>query len=70
MKPMHMNPEEAVQAFLDTRSKQAVAMHWGTFALTDEPLGEPPLLLEESLKRCGIPLEKFVVAAVGDRWEI
>jgi N-acyl-phosphatidylethanolamine-hydrolysing phospholipase D len=70
MKPMHMNPEEAVQAFLDTRSKQAMAMHWGTFALTDEPLGEPPLLLGESLKRCGIPQEKFLVAAVGDNWKV
>jgi hypothetical protein len=39
-------------------------------ALTDEPLGEPPLLLGESLKQSGISAEKFVVGAVGDRWEL
>lgn len=70
MKPMHMNPQEAVQVFQDTRSQQAIAMHWGTFALTDEPLGEPLLLLGESLKQSGIPAEKFVAGAVGDRWEL
>jgi hypothetical protein len=28
------------------------------------------LLLGESLKQCGIPQEKFVVAAVGDNWKV
>lgn len=70
MKPMHMNPEEAVQVLQDTRSKQAIAMHWGTFSLTDEPLGEPPLLLEACLRKQGIASEKFAVAAVGDRFEV
>ena len=47
MRAMHMNPEEAVRAFLESRCRRAVAMHWGTFQLTDEPLGEPPILLEK-----------------------
>jgi N-acyl-phosphatidylethanolamine-hydrolysing phospholipase D len=43
MQAVHMNPEEAVGAFSALRSPDAtlVAMHWGTFKLTDEPLGEP-----------------------------
>ena len=53
MRPMHMNPAEAVQAFLDSRCRRAVAMHWGTFQLTDEALGEPPLLLEVALRDRG-----------------
>ena len=55
MKPMHMNPEEAVTAFLETRCRRAVAMHWGTFRLTDEPLGEPPLRLKAAVEISGLP---------------
>jgi N-acyl-phosphatidylethanolamine-hydrolysing phospholipase D len=44
MKPAHMNPEEAVQAWIDLGGTGAfVAMHWGTFRLTDEPPLEPPV---------------------------
>ena len=43
MEPQHMGPEEAVRASLAVRARNLVAMHWGTFVLTDEPPGEPPL---------------------------
>jgi L-ascorbate metabolism protein UlaG (beta-lactamase superfamily) len=42
MEPQHMNPEDAGQAFIALGARNLVAMHWGTFRLTDEPLGEPP----------------------------
>lgn len=42
MHVVHMNPEEAIQAALDLRATTAVAMHYGTFDLTDEALDEPP----------------------------
>ncbi len=70
MRAMHMNPEEAVKAFVDTRCLRAVAMHWGTFRLTDEPLGEPPLLLEKALLEQGIPSGEFEVSVIGNQWEI
>ena len=38
----HMNPEEAVQAAVDLGAKRAVAVHYGTFKLSDEPFDEPP----------------------------
>jgi N-acyl-phosphatidylethanolamine-hydrolysing phospholipase D len=41
MRASHMNPEEAVQAAIDLRARTAVAMHYGTFKLSDEPLDEP-----------------------------
>lgn len=70
MRPMHMNPAEAVRAFLETRCRRAVAMHWGTFRLTDEPLGEPPLLLARELLEKKIPADAFAAGTVGDVWRI
>lgn len=42
MEPQHMGPEEAVEAFRLLDARRLVSMHWGTFRLTDEPIGEPP----------------------------
>jgi L-ascorbate metabolism protein UlaG (beta-lactamase superfamily) len=42
MSPQHMGPEEAVRAFEILGAKNLLAMHWGTYKLTDEHLGEPP----------------------------
>ncbi len=42
MRRQHMGPEEAGRAWEILGARALVAMHWGTFKLTDEPLGEPP----------------------------
>jgi N-acyl-phosphatidylethanolamine-hydrolysing phospholipase D len=42
MRPFHMDPEHAVQTALDVDAARALAMHFGTFDLTDEPVDEPP----------------------------
>ena len=43
MHTAHMNPEEAVQAWVDLGARGAlIPTHWGTFRLTDEPPLEPP----------------------------
>jgi len=42
MKEAHLNPEEAVQAAVDLGAERALAMHFGTFDLSDEPLEDPP----------------------------
>ncbi len=70
MRTMHMNPEEAVQAFVDSRCRRAVAMHWGTFRLTDEPMGEPPLLLAAALEKFGILPEQFIIGSIGQTWNV
>lgn len=41
MRNMHMDPEEAVQAFQDLGARIMVPMHWGTFWLSREPALEP-----------------------------
>lgn len=66
MRRQHMNPDDAVAAFRDLGARLLCAMHWGTFKLTDEPLDEPPRLLEEARQREGIAAEHLWVAAIGE----
>ncbi len=66
MAPMHIDPPQAVQIHQDLRSQHSLGMHWGTFRLTDEPPGEPPLYLQQALKLAGIPAEDFTVMAFGE----
>ncbi|HEY0973240.1 MAG TPA: MBL fold metallo-hydrolase [Solimonas sp.] len=66
MKSMHVNPDEAVQIHQDLQSRQSVAMHWGTFRLTEEPLDEPPQRLREVLRERGIDEQRFWVLAHGE----
>ena len=61
MRHHHMNPDEAVQVHLDIHSRKSVAMHWGTFILTDEPLDEPPKKLNAALKRLQMALFAITV---------
>ncbi|MFO0618540.1 MAG: MBL fold metallo-hydrolase [Polyangiaceae bacterium] len=66
MKPQHMNPDDAVQAFLDLGAERFVAMHWGTFKLTDEHLDEPPIRLREVLAARDLGADGFAIPAVGE----
>jgi L-ascorbate metabolism protein UlaG (beta-lactamase superfamily) len=66
MQPMHTNPEDAVRIHRDLGAAISVAMHWGTFALTDEPFEEPPRRLRAALKAEGIAEEDFWVMGHGE----
>jgi len=66
MRPLHLDPTEAVRVHSDLKSKQSVAMHWGTFQLADDPLGEPPVLLERAKRLAGIEPESFRVLGIGE----
>lgn len=70
MRPVHMDPEEAVQAALDVASRTTVGMHWGTFDLTEEPLDEPPRRFRAEAARRGLAEDHVWVLAVGEsrRW--
>ncbi|MGH3735611.1 MAG: MBL fold metallo-hydrolase [Micromonosporaceae bacterium] len=66
MKPVHMNPEEAVRACEDLRAPRMATMHWGTFPLSQEPLLAP---LEESIaawRAAGRPESDLWTMAVGE----
>ena len=45
MKAGHIDPAQALDAFVDLRARTMLAMHFGTFDLAEEPLEEPPQLL-------------------------
>ncbi|WCR56214.1 MAG: hypothetical protein PG979_000271 [Rickettsia asembonensis] len=45
MKPVHMNPEEAVFTHLDLNSKYSIASHFDVFQLADEAFNAAPLEL-------------------------
>lgn len=70
MKASHMNPEEAVQAFEDLQAGQAIAVHWGTFKLTLEPLAEPPQRLRSELNRRGLAEGRFLALTHGQKLDL
>ena len=61
---VHMNPEEALQAFLDLGAKRMVPMHYGSFRLSYEPPEEPLQRLLTAAKKLGIE-ERIAVMTEG-----
>ncbi|MDZ7696828.1 MAG: MBL fold metallo-hydrolase [Deltaproteobacteria bacterium] len=66
MRNHHVNPEEALQIHEDIGSRKSVAIHWGTFILTDEPLDEPPERLKKALADRGLPQDEFMALKHGE----
>ncbi len=70
MQAQHMNPAEAVQAFLDCGADYALGHHYGTFQLTDEPIDAPLIALAKALRAAGISAERFRTLYPGQVWEL
>ena len=66
MRLVHSTPEQAVQIFTEVRADRLLAMHWGTFDLTEEPIGEPPKRLEAEAIRLGMDLNQLWVMQPGE----
>ncbi|QJE97402.1 MBL fold metallo-hydrolase [Luteolibacter luteus] len=66
---VHLNPEEAVRAFAELGAKVMIPMHYGTFPLGNEPIGEPVERLLMEADRLGIS-EKILIPeeGVGIEW--
>lgn len=70
MSPLHANPYDSVNIFVDTKCKRALGMHWGTWVLTTEEVLEPPRLLKTALKWKGVEDESaFGVCDIGESRE-
>jgi N-acyl-phosphatidylethanolamine-hydrolysing phospholipase D len=67
MAPAHMNPEEAVQTYIDLGAHGTfIGMHWGTFRLTDEPAFEPPRRTAAAWVARGLPQQSLWIAQHGE----
>ncbi|KAF1812867.1 Metallo-hydrolase/oxidoreductase [Eremomyces bilateralis CBS 781.70] len=55
MSPMHANPYDSVNIFIDTQCKKALGMHWGTWVLTGEEVMQPPEVLKKAMAWKGLP---------------
>jgi N-acyl-phosphatidylethanolamine-hydrolysing phospholipase D len=73
MHVVHVDPEEAVQACLDLRSAHpahrlplVLALHWGTFRLTDEPMGEPPRRATALWRERGLDADRLWIGRFGE----
>jgi L-ascorbate metabolism protein UlaG (beta-lactamase superfamily) len=66
MEPQHIDPVEAGRAFEALGARHLLAMHWGTFRLTDEPIGEPPARLRAYWAERGLPAEALWILDAGE----
>ena len=66
MKDHHCNVEEAIQIHKDLKSKKSIAMHWGTFQLTDEPMDEPVKLLKKLTVEKNLLSNEFIAMTHGE----
>ncbi len=66
MAEQHCNPEEAVKIHVELGAKQSVAMHWGTFQLTDESREAPLTALAVALAAAKLPPASFRAVDPGE----
>ena len=65
MQPFHTNPAEAIQAQLDLKARVAIAMHYGTFQLSNEDFDSPINDLKAALKKRNLPNDSFLALPEG-----
>ena len=82
MQRVHVDPEEAVRAYLDVSGDSldangsvrppriALGIHWGTFKLTDEPMDEPPKRALAAWRAAGLPEEELWILKHGETREL
>ncbi len=66
MRPVHLDPEEALQAGLDVGAERMLGIHYGTFDLTDEPLDEAPRRFHAEGVRRGIASARLWTPPLGE----
>jgi len=70
MAPSHIDPAESVAVFRRLGAASALAVHWGTFQLTDEAIETPRAVLGRALSTQGIAPDRFRAVEVGQPWEV
>jgi len=62
--------KDAVCVHSDVRAQKSVAMHWGTFILTDEDPREPPQKLKEALRKYNKNQDEFITLNIGESLDV
>jgi N-acyl-phosphatidylethanolamine-hydrolysing phospholipase D len=66
MHPVHTTPEEGFRIAEDVGARRALAMHFGTFDLSDEAVDEPPRRFEAEAARRGWGADRAWVMKIGE----
>jgi len=70
METVHLTPEEAWRVHEELGSRLSVAIHFGTFQLTDEGIKEPVERLGKVVSQKGKAFGKFVVPTFGKNMDV
>ncbi|MCC6746097.1 MAG: MBL fold metallo-hydrolase [Deltaproteobacteria bacterium] len=70
MADSHLSPEEALRAHLALGAATSVAIHFGTFRLSDENWDDPPRALAAVLSQYRVPRSRFWVLEGGEAREL
>lgn len=70
MLKQHVDPAQAILIHKNIKSKNSIAIHWGTFQLTHEPFLEPPKLLKQLLKKEKKLVNQFKVIKIGETFKV
>jgi len=65
-RPVHMSPEEALQASRDLRAARFIGIHWGTFKLAREPYDEPPRRIAAEVARLELDPRMILLPKPGE----
>ena len=66
MNRVHTTPEEALRIAQDVNARRAVAMHFGTFDLSDEPVDQPAQRFRAEAERLGWGSDRAWLMKVGE----
>ncbi|MDF3819977.1 MBL fold metallo-hydrolase [Leptospira sp. 96542] len=66
MAPVHVDPAETVQAFVDLRAKYLIPIHYMTFVLSDEALDSPVPLAKEAMAKLKKSEDALVPLKIGE----
>lgn len=70
MEAQHQNPSEAVEGFRLINAAHAIGHHFGTFQLTNEPIGAPVDHLAEALLTAEIASTRFRPLGAGQMFDV
>ena len=66
MRPVHTDPEEAIQIANDVKADLIIPSHWGTIVLSDEPPWEPPERYRAFAAKNGISDARACIMKIGE----